>query len=262
MARQSNHQSLQLLSVGLSLNLFMFAGLATKGQAQSTPVAPGQSISDYSIVSVTFEPQGNRRPRDTAGGASRDGGGVCPQDTATTLNPAITPLEPGIHNGLTISERPTFFVYIPETSAQKAFFVLKDQKEDYYYQTSISMPQKAGIVSIKLPAEAPALEVGKNYQWSLVMMCGEAVRPDSPGVGGQIQRIAANPSLNNQLEQLSPVERAAFYGKNGIWYDTIASMAEQRRLHPQDSTLTSTWEKLLRSVGLDAIAAKPLLPQP
>jgi hypothetical protein len=91
------------------------------------------------------------------------------------------------------------------------------------------------------------------------MMCGETIRPDNPTVEGRIQRIAPNPALSSQLKSLSAVERAALYGKNGIWYDTLTSLAQQRRSQPKDSTLAATWEKLLKSVGLEAIATKPLL---
>ena len=91
------------------------------------------------------------------------------------------------------------------------------------------------------------------------MICGQAIRPDSPAAQGQIQRIEPKPELLGQLKNLSPLERAALYGKNGLWYDTLASLAEQMRSQPNDSTLISTWEKLLQSVGLEAIATKPLL---
>jgi hypothetical protein len=218
---------------------------------------PGNTIPTLSLVSVTFDPPGDGKPDDTAGGASRDGG-TCPED-ARAIGPSITPLKPANYQGLTVAEHPTFFVYVPQTSAKKALFVLKDEKEDYFYQKTIPIPRTAGIVSFRLPDEAPAIKIGKTYQWSLIMICGEAIRPDNPGVEGKIQRIEANPELLRQLKNLSPLERAALYGKNGVWYDTLASLAEQRRSQPNDSTLAATWEKLLKSVGLEAIATQSLL---
>jgi hypothetical protein len=166
---------------------------------------------------------------------------------------------PATHQGLTVAEHPTFFVYVPQTSAQKALFVLKDENEDYYYQKTIPIPRTAGIVSFRLPADAPAIEIGKRYKWSFVMICGEAIRPDSPGVEGRIQRIEPKPALSSRIKNLPQLERAALYGRDGIWYDTLTSLAELRRSH-DDSTLAATWEQLLRGVGLEAIATKPLLP--
>ncbi len=247
-----------LFSVGLGLELVLTAVSPTPIQAQFAPGTSQRPLSSPLVVGVTFDPPGDGKPDDTAGGASRDGG-ICPQD-ANALSPSMTPLKPTSYESLTVAERPTFFIYVPQTAAQKAVFVLKDEKEDYYYQKVLPIPRTAGILSFSLPHDAPTLAVGKTYQWSFIMVCGEAIRPDSPGVKGRIRRIEPTPALINQLKQLSPLERAALYGKNGLWYDTVASLAEQRRSHPNDLTLTTTWEKLLKSVGLEVIATKPLLP--
>jgi len=245
------------LTLFLVAELVWTAVLPSQIRAQSALTTPGNTIPTLSLVSVTFDPPGDGKPDDTAGGASRDGG-TCPED-ARAIGPSITPLKPANYQGLTVAEHPTFFVYVPQTSAKKALFVLKDEKEDYFYQKTIPIPRTAGIVSFRLPDEAPAIKIGKTYQWSLIMICGEAIRPDNPGVEGKIQRIEANPELLRQLKNLSPLERAALYGKNGVWYDTLASLAEQRRSQPNDSTLAATWEKLLKSVGLEAIATQSLL---
>jgi hypothetical protein len=254
MTWQKSHLSLALFLVG---ELVLTAALPTSLWAQTVAATPSTTILRRSVVKVTFDPPGDGTPSDTAGGASRDGG-ICPEDLQT-ISPRITPLKPTNHSGLTVAEHPTFFVYVPQTAAQKAVFVLKDETEDYFYQQTISIPRTAGVVSFKLPDDAPALESGKTYQWSFVMICGQAIRPDSPAAEGKIQRIEPNPELLRQLKNLSPLERAALYGKNGLWYDTLASLAEQMRSQPNDSTLLSTWEKLLQSVGLEAIATKPLL---
>jgi hypothetical protein len=252
MTWQKFHLSLALFLVG---ELVLTAALPTPLWAQTVAATPSTTIPRRSVVRVTFDPPGDGTPSDTAGGASRGG---CPDDSPA-INPPVTPLKPINHSGLTVAEHPTFFVYVPQTVAQKAIFILKDKEEDYFYQKTISIPRTAGVVSFKLPDDAPALESGKTYQWSFIMMCGQAVRPDSPVAEGQIQRIEPNPELLRQLKNLSPLERAVLYGKNGLWYDTLASLAEQMRSQPNDSTLLSTWEKLLQSVGLEAIATKPLL---
>lgn len=257
MTWQNGYLPLKLLLVSLSLKLMMIAGLPTQVQAQSESAIADQIIPSRSIVSVTFDPPKDGKPENTEGGASRNGG-VCPQDS-TALHQSVTLLLPANHYGLTVAEHPTFFVYVPQTSAQKALFVLRDENEDYYYQKTIPIPSKAGIVSFQLPADAPVIEIGKGYKWSFVLICGETLKPDSPRGEGQIQRIKPNPALRSQLETLAPLERAALYGKDGIWYDTLTSLAELRRSQSDNLTLTANWEELLRSVGLEAIATEPLL---
>ncbi|MCP2731428.1 DUF928 domain-containing protein [Limnofasciculus baicalensis] len=255
MNRENYRRSLQVLSVGLSLKLILIASLPIRVQAQSIDTTSGNSFPSNAIASVTFDPPGNGKPRDTVGGASRDSG-ICPQD-AVNPGPAVTPVMPINEQALTVAEHPTFFVYIPQTSAQKAMFVLRDDNEDYYYKTTLPIPTKAGVVSFKLPADAPALKSGKKYKWSFVLMCTAEIRPDSPWVEGEIQRI--EPKSGGTLDNLSSLERAALYGKNGIWYDTLASLAEERRSQPDNLTLAANWENLLKSVGLGAIASQPLL---
>ncbi|HBB31316.1 MAG TPA: hypothetical protein DDZ80_28720 [Cyanobacteria bacterium UBA8803] len=208
MAWQKSSPPVALLSLGLFLELLLLSNWLTPVQAQSESAFPIQ------IVRISFDPPGDSRPQDTAGGASRHGG-ICPQDSAN-LNPSDTPFTIATNQGLTVAERPTFFVYVPPTSAQQAMFVLKDENEDYYYQKTLPIANTSGVISFRLPADAPTLEMGKNYQWSLVLMCTATLRPDSPRVEGQIQRIEPNPTLISQIEQWSPLDRAAFYGKDGI----------------------------------------------
>jgi hypothetical protein len=256
MIKHNSLKYLRLLAIALCLEVPFATALSV--QAESRTVSqPNQIISQAGKVSVTFSPPGAGKPDNSAGGASRSSN-QCAQDTANggPLAMALTPVN---YQALTVAERPTFFVYVPETSARKVFFSLEGENKDSHYQTTVAITGKAGIVSVSLPAEAKALETGKSYKWSFVIMCGNALRPDSPVVEGKIMRSALNPTLTSQLEKATPIERAALYGKGGIWYDTLATVAELRRSQPNDSTLEATWKQLLTSVGLDAIATQPLL---
>ncbi|HLO50537.1 MAG TPA: DUF928 domain-containing protein [Kamptonema sp.] len=255
MIKHNSFKHLRLFAIALCV----FAnGLPVQVQAQSKPAnQQAQARPQRSKVSVTFSPPGAGKPDNSAGGASRSSG-QCAQDPANS-GPMATPLTPANYQALTVAERPTFFVYVPETSARKVFFSLEGENKNSHYQTMIPITGKAGIVSVSIPTSAPALETGKNYKWSFVIMCGNTLRPDSPAVEGTITRSQANPTLISQLEKATPIERAALYGKDGIWYDTLATVAELRKLQPNDSSLEATWTQLLTSVGLDAIATKPML---
>lgn len=237
---------LALMCITLLANLL--PGLSTPLQASE--------VRQRSPLKVTFQPPGEDRPRETAGGASR--GEQCPQDT--NVNPYITPLIPaGNTRLLTATARPTFFVYVPQTSAQKAFFSLQDEQHNNYYQSFLTLDRQSGIASISLPADAPALEVGKPYRWYFVLMCDNILKPDSPLVEGHIQRIEPALALISRLEEATPLERAALYGEAGIWYDTLATLAQLRRSNPNQLTLATNWEELLKSVGLEAIASQPFV---
>ncbi|MEQ9237863.1 DUF928 domain-containing protein [Coleofasciculus sp. E2-BRE-01] len=206
MAWKHTPQPLAFLSVGLFLKLLLVSSLAVSLRAETIPLSE--------TASATFIPDRKGAPKDSAGGASRDGG-VCPNDTSE-LGTSVTPFQLATNHGFTVAERPTFFVYIPPTVAQDAVFILKDETEEYFYQKTVSLPNQRGLVSFKLPLDAPTLEIGKTYQWSFLLICGQSLRPDSPKVEGQIQRIQPDPALLSKLQPWSPVDRAAFYGEESI----------------------------------------------
>lgn len=245
-----------LVSIALSLGLGIVAVLSTTAQVRSESEISGQEIRDRGILQVTFDPPNEGLPKNSAGGASRSGS--C-GDQSLTQSLCVIPLMPTSNEGLTVAERPTFLMYVPQTSAKEIFFAIKDENNRHHFQTKIPITGTSGIMSFTLPAEAPALEIEKTYQWSLILIGEQGLRPDSPGVEGQIRRVEINPIRMGQLEQMSPIERAALYGEDGIWFDTIGTLAQLRRSQPNDSTLAATWEELLSSVGLQEIATEPLL---
>ncbi|MCT7982897.1 DUF928 domain-containing protein [Laspinema sp. A4] len=248
MARNNYQGSWVLCSIALSLNLAFLAALPSRAQV-SSPL-PGPQL----LARVTFEPPTRERLNDSAGGASRQGG-FCPQD-GMVEGPSLMPILPETKEGLTVSERPTLFVYVPETKAEQGYFILKDQTEDYYYQTQVNIPQEGGIVRLTLPESAPALEVGTTYQWSFVVACERPARADSPRVEGWLQRVEPTAKLNS-YEGVESIEAATSYGAEGIWYDAVTTLADLRRSQPQ--TYTQEWVDFLSSVGLENVANEPIL---
>lgn len=174
---QSNFRLfLTLFSVTLSLELAITPSLAV----------PTQPLEQLSTSSSLPPPKGDA-PDDTAGGSSRDGAN-CSQDSViqdgqrgfTVLIPAYTE---------TNAERPTFSLYIPRTVAKKLFFSLKDSEENYYYQTTILLPDREGNFRFQLPADAPTMEINKEYTWSLGLICQQVIDPNDPIFTGVIKRV-------------------------------------------------------------------------
>ena len=251
-----NKKLFTLFAVTFSVELIILPSLLTSVNAESNSANQPQTIQSRLTPNVTFDPPGSGKPEDTAGGASRGGG--CPQEVIS-VGGCVIPLMPTSKEGLTTTDRPTFFIYLPKNSAKEVFFSLVDENNTNHYQTKIPLTGKSGIVQFTLPESAPPLEVGKNYRWVFIVIGEQGLRPDSPGVQGKIRRIQPSSTLQTQLQNVTPIERAALYGKNGIWHETLASLAEARKLQPTDAKLVGEWEQLLKSVGLEAIASQPLL---
>ncbi len=234
-------------------------GVAQADSLKAQVNASGTASNDANI-SVTFNPPEGNAPYQTRGGASR-GEVACTENTSEAKQQFI-PLTPTSSYGLTVAEHPVFFAYVPSTSAQTAFFSLSDEQGEVYYQTTLPIPTTGGLVEVTLPDTLPPLEVGKPYQWGMAILCSGRLRPDSPFISSWVKRIESSADFANQLQAASPLEQAALYGTHGIWYDMLATLAELRKAQPTDPTLSTNWEQLLHSVGLDTVASTSVFAQP
>lgn len=164
----------------------------------------------------------------------------------------LTALTPKGYVGLTVSEYPTFFGYIPQSTAQTGEFILMNQSGRVIYRTSFQIPSQPGIVSITLPAkELPPLEMGKSYQWYLVLVCNPHDLSDNEiSDRGWIQRTQLSQGAANQIQTGKPSTLPNIYAADGIWYEALASLVALRREQPNNPELIKDWEELLNSAGL------------
>lgn len=226
------------------------------GASYSKPTQ--EQIAKPVISKVKFVPP--LPPDQDAPSGRRQGGASRCSDCENNVLP-LTALVPGDRSksflALTALEYPTFWFYVPASSGDRPVeFVLQDEQDNYIYKTTFATSgTPAGIISIPLPPTARPLEIGKQYHWTLSIQ----ERSNSVFVQGFVQRVALNSTLMSQLKVATPKERIALYAANGIWQDTLTLLAELRRSHPQDYTLAPEWVNLLRSVGLDNIATKPVV---
>ncbi|MGK7904043.1 MAG: DUF928 domain-containing protein [Hormoscilla sp.] len=126
--------------------------------------------------------------RETIGSATRDSN-QCLLGSVTRTEAAKSRLQPGTNVELTTEERPTFSMYVPETTATYASFSLQDSDRNQVYQTKVLLPGKGGVLNITLPLAAENLLVGENYRWFLEIHCAPGFDPDNPIASGAIRRI-------------------------------------------------------------------------
>ncbi|MEM7761779.1 MAG: DUF928 domain-containing protein [Cyanobacteria bacterium P01_A01_bin.40] len=205
---------------------------------------------------VTFDPPAKDMPRSSVGGASRTIG-QCLNTTNDSAR-SFSALLPTSSPALTAASHPTILAYLPKTSAQNVFFSWHGEDNQDHYQTILPLEQKAGIVSLNLPKNAPPLEVGKSYQWAVGIMCDGRLQPDSPMIQGQVKRVELASTVQNSLDDDISLKNAALYGENGLWYETAATLAELIAAEPNNKNFTSNWQELLNSVGLNKVADAPI----
>ncbi|NEU75640.1 DUF928 domain-containing protein [Hassallia byssoidea VB512170] len=203
---------------------------------------------------ITFKaPEGLQAPgRRTAGGSR------APQEKSCSSgqNP-LTAVVPNSNIGRTTQANPTFFFYVPQTSATLEL-VLQDRDKEY--KQTYKSSEKGGIVSF--PFNQASLEVGKVYRWSFSIVCNPKERSKDKFVEGAIMRVKTEPQLASKLATASPQESANLYAEFGIWQDSVASLAKSLSSNPNNAELKAEWQALLssKSVGLDNLVNEPLLP--
>ena len=165
--------------------------------------------------------------------------------------------------GLTTEEYPTFWFFVPykKSTIHSIEFVLKDESTKLSQTLYLTKPEEPGIISIRLNATTPPLQVNKMYHWFFKMkiICNPQQPLERENVEGWVQRVNLNPKLVDNLKQATPQQRVRLYAKNGIWYDALTTLAELRLAKPKDPTLAVEWMNLLKSIDLENLAKQTLI---
>jgi Domain of Unknown Function (DUF928) len=206
---------------------------------------PSSKKQPFRFILPNEGASGNRE-----GAATR---GFCPNDKD---KPALTAIIPGKNMGLTITDRPTFWFYLPyqPSSTTPVKFTLKNAQDKVIYQQNLQLTNTPGVIGVTLPANAPALEVDKTYEWKLVAC-------DADSVIGRIKRVKASAEVMSQLQANTGRDRILIYAENGFWYDTLTELIALHRQNSQDKDFQADWENLLKSDGVNLanIASEPIV---
>jgi hypothetical protein len=248
----------ELTSLFLCLGLIIPFGVGDRVGAQSLQDKGSSRNIERLKFNNFFKPSTNKSPKKTIGAATRNNNiGLCPNDNQVEEN-YLMPLISSSENNVTKKKRPTFFVYIPTTSARQISLTIKDETEDYYYQNSFPITATSEIIGIQLPKEAKELRSDRTYTWSITVVCDKHKQPGDPFVSGEIRQLQSDAIDNSSSDIITLEERINSDAQKGIWYDTLESLAALKKQYPQDSSVNTMWENLLKSVELDSISNRPL----
>ena len=247
--------SILILSLTLALNqpgvLKAFPKTAFLKGVGENPQPPRNRGRNRQQIAVRVKlPPNDGAPGKRRVGAAARGEGECPpfkKDIVAALIPAT-------NIGWTISERPTFWFYLPYTSSEKVEFKLLDEEKNPVYQTTFQHNGRPGIVRISLPETVTPLEIEQRYLWRFSVICNPEDYSKNPILDGYVRRKSLPPSVASQLEAATtPREKIAIYAENGFWSDTLTGLAQLRLQEPDNQILADEWVELLQSVGLNEI---------
>lgn len=242
----------------MTLGLLLIGTAPTFAQSTANPSAR----SDRKLTRVLFKPPpDDKKPDQTAEAGSRHGV-QCLQDTTSptmadtsSSHSILMPLVPMTNFGLTITERPKLWIYLPETSARQVVLSIREEGTIHHSKTFIPITGESGIISLQPKPDSSSLEMGKTYKLSVVLVCGAKPSPNDPALDTWVRRIDQR---SEPINQVSALEQASWYGEQGIWYDALNSLIQARQSQPQNQDLIDIWATFLESVGLKAIANEPV----
>ena len=222
------------------------------------------ALAEINTTILFQPPPESEQPESTESAASRQNG-QCFQDLLDSQqqdslkdSSKLIPIVPNGNFALTVSDRPNFWVYLPPTSAKQAILSIKEEGANPHWQQSVSLTGKTGIIGIPLSDDAPALEVGKNYQWAVILVCGNRPNPNDPVVASWIKRVHESQiSQRRSVNYATELEKAADYAKRGIWYDALDILAAAK--NSSVNNWQDIWVKYLQSGGLENIANAPII---
>jgi len=239
------------LTLGLTTNV------PAQVQAQLKPSSPSSKLPNQSKNSFRPPRTPTGVPRNTQGGGAR--GDIACKDKGTEVKPLpLVPVDSQM--GETVADYPTFFWYMPKTSAADVEFVLQDENSNAVYKVQYALAKSAeddnisgpGLMSLTLPAFAnfSPLEIGKKYSWRVSLICETGDRSNDIVSEGSIKRVAPDPALALRIQQATPQQRVALYRDAQLWYDAVSTLVELQRTRPDDANLPVAWDRLLSSAGL------------
>ncbi len=209
-------------------------------------------------------------PRNGAPIGRRQGGARRTGTECPNLKTPITALVPGEETAdesksflaFTVSEYPTFWVYVPQlpSNVRSGEFVFQDEKGKDIYRTPLTLAEKSGVIGISLPPSPQyALKTDNKYQWYFKVYCGnEQNTSEYFYVKAWVQRVALTSQLESQLKTAKPEEYNA-YAVNYIWQDALTNLADKRRINSGSRVVAQDWNDLLTAVGLSEFGSAPIV---
>jgi Domain of Unknown Function (DUF928) len=151
--------------------------------------------------------------------------------------------------GQTTVAHPILWFFVPSAQALKLEFSLQNRQGENIYRAPIPTPGQPGIIGVRIPTERPPLQLDRDYRWTLKAQvpCGRTT--NRVFVDGWVTRVSLTSAGN----------RSDTFAQQGIWYNAVTSLAQQRLQKPNDLQLQQDWHDLLESADLDTIAKQPIL---
>ncbi len=232
------------------ITMWLLAGAITisvTGPAQTVLPAASEANPSDEFSQRLYSPPKTFTPRARVGGAMRGTDGK---------DPELQALVPD-HVALTTKKTPLLSWYLSKSTTFDIVFTLVDTRYiKPVHEGRISVPKTEGIHSIDLKSLGLSLEPDVQYRWYIsVIRDANSHAPDIVA-GGMIERCefsACVTEMNPVLTCASP-DDVMKNARAGLWYDAMGCLCNLIDSNPKDAKLRRLRARLLKDVGLAAVA--------
>lgn len=214
-------------SITVNRNAEQRARASLTSERSAKPLTAGSPQTNLPLKGIGAPPPDRR-----IGAATR---GPC--KTAPTL--AVLAPYPA---GPTAHEQPALYWFVSAAVTNPIDFSLTDEDEKVFrplFETRIAPPVQPGVHQVRLAGSEVRLEPGKQYKWSVAVVCD----PEHPS-----QDIVA----------MGFIERAKGPNETGLWYDEVMAISDLIEAAPTDMNLRLKRASLFEQVKLSDVAAYDL----
>ncbi len=160
----------------------------------------------------------------------------------------LTLLVPEDHVPLTTSSHPTFYWYMNTTLSTPIRLTIQEPGQPSLIYVRNWSQGMSGVYAMKLPATVNPLQVGKQYRWTVTVICNPKKPSENIYAKAWIERVKKPNIISNNRSCLES------YAESGIWYDALSC--------PRSNKYSEEFWSLLDQVDLPLIVReRPLITQ-
>lgn len=169
---------------------------------------PSQA-TDSEVSTEEYQPKPGRKRTQ-----ARKPGGYRGDACNSNLESNLTLIVPMNHIPLTTSSHPAFWWYVNSYGNPIRFTIYEPGQAVPLY-TKDMVIEAPRIVSLKLPKHTPPLEIGKQYRWTVTVICNQKRPSENIYAKAWIERVEFAQKKWLELECMNN------YAKAGIWHDAL-----------------------------------------
>lgn len=162
----------------------------------------------------------------------------------------------------TASISPQLLFYVPQTEEPKQIeFILRNREDQAVHKKLIQTTGQGGIMSVTIPEQIKenSREYYGDYHWYLSLICDSKQRSKDVVLEGWIEYVELNNSVKERINLSNSIRKSNLLQQEGIWYDALSVLAEQKKLDSDLVAIQTEWSRMLKSIDLLDLSSESLI---